>query len=165
MVSFEIFVKAMPPSLSESKVLPSFCFAFKIPYDRAASIGYGVQHPRVQSVTFIQVVTWHEHPISQEHQLKRPQFVQNRGQWELIWDNLTGKHRQQLLQFQRLKWTMAISDNFPNCNTGLLLSFFGLELPQEVGEGILEPTVISLSLFLNDSGVESFKYIHRSQTL
>ena len=38
MVSFEIFVKAMPPSLSESKVLPSFCFAFKIPDDRAASI-------------------------------------------------------------------------------------------------------------------------------
>ena len=33
MVSFEIFVKAMPPSLSESKVLPSFCFAFKIPDD------------------------------------------------------------------------------------------------------------------------------------
>ena len=35
MVSFEIFVKAMPPSLSELKVLPSFCFAFKIPDDRA----------------------------------------------------------------------------------------------------------------------------------
>ena len=112
-----------------------------------------------------QVVTWHEHPISQAYQPKRPQFVQNHGQWELIWDNLTGKHRQRLLQFQRLKWTMAISENFPNCNAGLLLSFFGLELPQEVGEGILEPTVISLSLFLNDSGVESFKYIHRSQTL
>ena len=31
MVSFEIFVKSMPPSLSELKVLPSFCFAFKIP--------------------------------------------------------------------------------------------------------------------------------------
>ena len=28
MVSFEIFVKSMPPSLSELKVLPSFCFAF-----------------------------------------------------------------------------------------------------------------------------------------
>ena len=40
MVSFEMFVKAMPPSLSESKVLPSFCFAFKIPDDRAASINY-----------------------------------------------------------------------------------------------------------------------------
>ena len=36
-VSFEIFVKAMPPSLSELKVLPSFCFAFKIPDDMAAS--------------------------------------------------------------------------------------------------------------------------------
>ena len=33
MVSFESFVKAMPPSLSELKVLPSFCFAFKIPDD------------------------------------------------------------------------------------------------------------------------------------
>ena len=40
MVSFEIFVKAMLPSLSESKVLPSFCFAFKIPDDRAASSMY-----------------------------------------------------------------------------------------------------------------------------
>ena len=37
MVSFEIFVKAMPPSLLELKVLPSFCFAFKIPDDVAAS--------------------------------------------------------------------------------------------------------------------------------
>ena len=37
MVSFEIFVKAMPPSLSELKVLPSFCFAFKILDDVAAS--------------------------------------------------------------------------------------------------------------------------------
>ena len=37
MVSFEIFVKAMPPSLSELKVLPSFCFAFKIPDDRAVT--------------------------------------------------------------------------------------------------------------------------------
>ena len=37
MVSFEIFVKAMPPSLSELKVLPSFCFSFKIPDNVAAS--------------------------------------------------------------------------------------------------------------------------------
>ena len=37
MVSFIIFVKAMPPCLSELKVLPSFCFAFKIPDDVAAS--------------------------------------------------------------------------------------------------------------------------------
>jgi hypothetical protein len=40
MVSFEIFVKAMPPSLLELKVLPSFCFAFKIPDDVAASNVY-----------------------------------------------------------------------------------------------------------------------------
>jgi hypothetical protein len=33
MVSFEIFVKSMPPSSSELKVKPSFCFAFKIPDD------------------------------------------------------------------------------------------------------------------------------------
>ena len=38
MVSFEIFVKAMPPSLLELKVLPSFCFSFKIPDDVTASI-------------------------------------------------------------------------------------------------------------------------------
>jgi hypothetical protein len=31
MVSFENLVKSMPPSLSELKVTPSFCFAFKIP--------------------------------------------------------------------------------------------------------------------------------------
>ena len=37
MVSFEIFVKSIPPSLSELKVLPSFCFAFKIPDDVTAS--------------------------------------------------------------------------------------------------------------------------------
>ena len=37
MVSFEIFVKAMPPSLSELKFLPSFCFAFKIPDDVAVT--------------------------------------------------------------------------------------------------------------------------------
>jgi hypothetical protein len=37
MLSFEKFVKSMPPSLSELKVTPSFCFAFKIPDDVAAS--------------------------------------------------------------------------------------------------------------------------------
>ena len=42
MVSFEIFVKAMPPSLSELKVLPSFCFAFKIPDDVTATTNYHV---------------------------------------------------------------------------------------------------------------------------
>jgi hypothetical protein len=30
-------VKSMPPSLSELKVTPSFCFAFKIPDDVTAS--------------------------------------------------------------------------------------------------------------------------------
>ena len=42
MVSFEIFVKAMPPSLSELKVTPSFCFAFKIPDDRAVTNTYRI---------------------------------------------------------------------------------------------------------------------------
>ena len=37
MVSFEIFVKAMPPSLSELKVLPSFCFPIKIRDYRAVT--------------------------------------------------------------------------------------------------------------------------------
>ena len=40
MVSFENFVKSMPPSLSELKVIPSFCFAFKIPDDVIATIIY-----------------------------------------------------------------------------------------------------------------------------
>ena len=38
MLSFENFVNSMPPSVSELKVTPSFCFAFKIPDDVAASI-------------------------------------------------------------------------------------------------------------------------------
>ena len=37
MLSFENFVKSMPPSLSELKVTPSFCFAFKIPDNVAVS--------------------------------------------------------------------------------------------------------------------------------
>ena len=37
MVSFENFVKSMPPSLSELKVTPSFCFPIKIRDDRTAS--------------------------------------------------------------------------------------------------------------------------------
>ena len=40
MLSFENFVKSMPPSLSELKVIPSFCFAFKIPDDVTASNTY-----------------------------------------------------------------------------------------------------------------------------
>ena len=37
MLSFENFVKLMPPSLSGLKVTPSFCFALKIPDDRAVT--------------------------------------------------------------------------------------------------------------------------------
>ena len=37
MVSFENFIKSMPPSLSELKVTPSFCFPFKIPDDPTAT--------------------------------------------------------------------------------------------------------------------------------
>jgi hypothetical protein len=40
MVSFENFVKSMPPSLSELKVTPSFCFPIKIRDDRTASIHF-----------------------------------------------------------------------------------------------------------------------------
>ena len=42
MVSFENFVKSMPPSLSELKVTPSFCFPFKIYDDPTASNMYVV---------------------------------------------------------------------------------------------------------------------------
>ena len=40
MVSFENFVKSMPPSLSELKVTPSLCFPFKIRDDPTASSKY-----------------------------------------------------------------------------------------------------------------------------
>ena len=40
MVSLENFVKSMLPSLSELKVKPSFCFAFKIPDDPTATNKY-----------------------------------------------------------------------------------------------------------------------------
>ena len=39
MVSFENFVKSMPPSL---KVIPSFYFAFKIPDDVTATTTYNI---------------------------------------------------------------------------------------------------------------------------
>ena len=52
MVSFEIFVKSMPPSLSELKVLPSFCFAFKIPDDVAVTIIYKGINPMGLLVLF-----------------------------------------------------------------------------------------------------------------
>ena len=37
-VSFEIFVKSMPLSLLELKVIPNFCITFKIPDDLTATI-------------------------------------------------------------------------------------------------------------------------------
>ena len=40
MVGFENLVKSMPFSLSELKVMPSFCFAFKIPDDVTATNTY-----------------------------------------------------------------------------------------------------------------------------
>ena len=40
MVSFENFVKSMPPSLSKLKVIPSCCLTFKIPDDVTATITY-----------------------------------------------------------------------------------------------------------------------------
>ena len=40
MVSFENFVKSMPPSLSELKVTPSFCFPIKIRDDPTATNMY-----------------------------------------------------------------------------------------------------------------------------
>ena len=40
MVSFEIFVKSMTPSLLELKVTPGFCFAFIIPDDPTATSTY-----------------------------------------------------------------------------------------------------------------------------
>ena len=52
MVSFEIFVKALPPSLSESKVLPSFYFAFKIPDDVAASNMYCILPAVILKIAF-----------------------------------------------------------------------------------------------------------------
>ena len=42
MASFENFVKSMPPSLSELKVTPSFCFPFKIPDNPTATNTYYV---------------------------------------------------------------------------------------------------------------------------
>ena len=38
--SFKNFVKSMPPSLSDLRFTPSFCFAFKIPDDCAVTSLY-----------------------------------------------------------------------------------------------------------------------------
>ena len=48
MVSFEIFVKSMPPSLLEVRVIPSFCFAFKIPDDVTATTKYLCMHVKLK---------------------------------------------------------------------------------------------------------------------
>ena len=42
MVSFENFVKSMPPSLSKLKVTPSFCFPFKISDNPTATSIYNL---------------------------------------------------------------------------------------------------------------------------
>ena len=42
MVSFENFVKSLPPSLSELKVKPIFCFPIKIRDDPTASSKYQI---------------------------------------------------------------------------------------------------------------------------
>ena len=47
MVSFENFVKSMPPSLSELKVTPSFGFPFKIPDDPTATSKEHLNHSSV----------------------------------------------------------------------------------------------------------------------
>ena len=66
----------------------------------------------------------------------------------------TGKHYQKLLQFQRQKWILAISENFPKCNTRLFLSLFCLELPQEEEEeAIVDPNTYLLH-YLGFRGVK-----------
>ena len=50
MISFEIFVKSMPPSLSELKVIPSCCFAFKIPDNVTETTVYV---PRLENIQFL----------------------------------------------------------------------------------------------------------------
>ena len=82
--------------------------------------------------------------LPQPQQPSIPQFVNNQGEWELIWNNLTRDQKQSLLQLQLQKWTFAISQNFPKCNTELLLSFFSIEFPQkeEEDEVILNPIAL-----------------------
>ena len=103
-----------------------------------------------------QVINWNDPPIYQYQQPKIPQFVQNQGQWELTWENLTGNHYQKLLQFQRQKWNLAITDNFPKCNAGLLLSLFSLELPQEEENTILDSN--TYLMLTGARGVETSEY-------
>ena len=60
MVRFENFVKSMPPSLSEIKVTPSFCFPFKIPDDQTATKVYIIRfefqvHSHSTLITILQI--------------------------------------------------------------------------------------------------------------
>ena len=57
MVSFENFVKSMPPSLLELKVTPSFCFSFKIPDDPTATTTYLVISTFFSEIHFSMVKT------------------------------------------------------------------------------------------------------------
>ena len=61
MVSFENFVKSMPCSLSELKVIPSFCFAFKIPDDVTASNMYSSYGPAFSQVNDTEIQNWEFH--------------------------------------------------------------------------------------------------------
>ena len=61
MLSFENFVKSMPPSLSEWKVTPSFCFAFKIPDDVTASNIYRLHWIRIRRVYIWHNGIWKQH--------------------------------------------------------------------------------------------------------
>ena len=61
MVSFEIFVKSMPPSLSELKVLPSFCFAFKIP-DNVTVTNMHLSKINIFSLYHIRTMEDYQHP-------------------------------------------------------------------------------------------------------
>ena len=61
MLSLENFVKSMLPSLSELKVTPSFCFAFKIPNDVAASTNYyswSLDQVRPSKIQNLFTLTW-----------------------------------------------------------------------------------------------------------
>ena len=52
-VSFENFVKSMPPTyLSKLKVTPSFCIAFKIPDNVTATNAYELTHWSKQSMAW-----------------------------------------------------------------------------------------------------------------
>ena len=81
MVSFEIFVKAMPPSLSELKVLPSFCFAFKIPDDVTASIVYIPSALGNWSSEDLDIGLWHHYEKIQNSSSIMLFWLQFKNRW------------------------------------------------------------------------------------